>query len=126
MVITHDLIEKMVGHRTRIAQQAPERWHEGEEDRLAGYAALGESMDRWLSALLALAPRGWVVVAMVGLGIEVAGGASSEAVAVGAGGILLALSALSRLVSGLAQVADAMVAWSQVAPLFDAAARTRG
>ncbi len=126
MVITHDLIEKMVGHRTRIAQQAPERWHEGEEDRLAGYAALGENMDRWLSALLALAPRGWVVVALVGLGIEVAGGASSEDVAVGAGGILLALSALSRLVSGLAQVADAVVAWSQVAPLFDAAARTRG
>lgn len=123
MVITHDLIEKMVGHRTRLAQQAPERWHEGEEERLGGYAALARNMDRWLSALLALAPRGWVIVALAGLGIELAAGASSADVAVGAGGILLALSALTRLVNGLAQVADAAVAWSQVAPLFDAAAR---
>ena len=123
MVITHDLIEKMVGHRTRLAQQAPERWHEVEEERLGGYAALARNMDRWLSALLALAPRGWVIVALAGLGIELAAGASSADVAVGAGGILLALSALTRLVNGLAQVADAAVAWSQVAPLFDAAAR---
>lgn len=126
MVITHDLIEKMVGHRTRLAQQAAERWHEGEEERLAGYAGLARNMDRWLSALLALAPRGWVIVGLAGLGVEVAAGASSADVAVGAGGILLALSALTRLVNGLAQVADAAVAWSQVAPLFDAAARGAG
>ena len=124
MVITHDLIEKMVGHRTRLAQQAAERWHEGEEERLGSYAALARNMDRWLSALLALAPRGWVIVGLAGLGIELSAGASSADVAVGAGGILLALSALTRLVNGLAQVADAAVAWSQVAPLFDAAART--
>ena len=124
LAIAHDLIEKMVGHRTRLVQQAPERWHEGEEEQLATYANLGRDMDRRLTALLAVAPRGWMVVAVAGLGIRMAQGASSASVAVSAGGILLALIALIRLVTGLAQVADAFVAWAQVAPLFDAAARS--
>ena len=120
--ITHDLIEKMVGHRTRLVQQPPERWHDGEEGRLATYATLGRDMDRWLNGLLALAPRGWMVAAVAVLGLEISRGATPASVAVGAGGILLALSALTRLVSGLAQLADAAAAWSQVEPLFTAGA----
>lgn len=121
--LTHDLVEKMGGHRTRLVQQPPERWHEGEAERLAEYGRLGRAMDRGLTALLALAPRGWVVVALAVLSTEVARGATVGATAVGAGGILLALLALTRLVAGLAQLADAAVAWDQVKPLFDAAAR---
>jgi ATP-binding cassette subfamily B protein len=123
LTLAHDLIEKMVGHRTRLVQQPPEHWHDGDEERLSTYARLGRDMDRRLTALLAAAPRGWMVVAVIGLGVEMSGGASPSEVAVGAGGILLALSALTRLVNGLAQIADAAVAWSQVAPLYDAAAR---
>src|SRR5262249_27598320 len=29
--LTHDLVEKMNGHRTRIAQQPAELWHDGED-----------------------------------------------------------------------------------------------
>ena len=29
--MTHDLVEQMVGYRTRLAQQRPDRWHEGED-----------------------------------------------------------------------------------------------
>ena len=32
MPLTHDLVESMTGHRTRLAQQPPEEWH-GDEDR---------------------------------------------------------------------------------------------
>jgi ATP-binding cassette, subfamily B, bacterial len=41
LALTHDLVEKMVGHCTRLVQQAPESWHEGEADHLAMYARLG-------------------------------------------------------------------------------------
>lgn len=99
--VTHDLIEKMVGHRIRLVQQAPEQWHEGEEERLSAYARRGRDLDRRLSALLAFAPRGWMVVALGALGVEIARDASAASVAIGAGGILLALSALSRLVNGV-------------------------
>jgi ATP-binding cassette subfamily B protein len=123
LALTHDLVEKMVGHRTRLVQQAPESWHEGEADHLAAYGRLGDSMDRRLTALLALGPRGWMIVALGGLGVHLATGASPATVAAAVGGILLALAALSRLVLGLAHVADALVAWNQVRPLFEAAAR---
>jgi ATP-binding cassette subfamily B protein len=121
--LTHDLVEKMVGHRTRQVQEPPEHWHHGEEEQLGSYGRLGRDMDRRLCVLLALAPRGWVVVALAGLAVEVVGDGSAATIAVGAGGILLGLLALTRLVAGLAQLSDAIVAWGQVAPLFDAAAR---
>src|SRR5262249_54024549 len=35
--MTQDLVERMLGHRTRIAQEAPERWHAEEDRRLANY-----------------------------------------------------------------------------------------
>jgi ATP-binding cassette subfamily B protein len=123
LALTHDLVEKMVGHRTRQVQEPPERWHDGEDEQLSRYAWLGRDMDRRLWALLALAPRGWVVLGLAALAFEVTGDGSPTVIAVGAGGILLGLVALTRLVGGLAQVSDAVVAWAQVAPLFDAAAR---
>src|SRR2546429_9634948 len=80
-------------------------------------------MDRRLTAVVALSPGGWMIVALGGLGVHLATGASPATVAAAVGGILLALAALSRLVLGLAHVADALVAWDQVRPLFEAAAR---
>jgi hypothetical protein len=32
--LTHDLVERMVGHRTRLAQETPERWHDGEDQAM--------------------------------------------------------------------------------------------
>jgi ATP-binding cassette subfamily B protein len=40
LAISHDVIEKMVGHRTRLAQQRPADWHEGEDSSLAQYLEL--------------------------------------------------------------------------------------
>lgn len=44
--LTHDLVEKMTGQRTRQVQEPPERWHIGEDERLADYGRLGRDMDR--------------------------------------------------------------------------------
>src|SRR5579862_3894434 len=35
--MTHDLVENMAGHRTRLAQLPSERWHDGEDEALAKY-----------------------------------------------------------------------------------------
>jgi ATP-binding cassette subfamily B protein len=123
LAISHDLIEKMVGHRTRLAQQAPEQWHEGEDPALARYLELSRRMDRlaaWIEAL----PRGWLALGLVGLAPAfVSGRGSLVGLAVGLGGMLLAEGALMQLTGALAFLTNAAIAWTQVAPLFRAAAR---
>jgi ATP-binding cassette subfamily B protein len=122
--ITHDLVERMVGHRTRIAQELRERWHEGEDQALEHYLQRSLAMDRTGVLLTALVPGSWLVVGLLGLAPAFASGRASPAeLAVGLGGILLAYGALGKLVSGLRYFAGAAISWTQVAALFHAAAR---
>ena len=46
MDMTQDLVETMVGHRTRLAQQPREKWHESEDRMLDRYIERSQSMDR--------------------------------------------------------------------------------
>jgi ATP-binding cassette subfamily B protein len=57
--LTHDLVECMLGHRTRLAQEAPAHWHDGEDQALARYVELSRDLDRTAAWLLTLVPRGW-------------------------------------------------------------------
>lgn len=124
MDITNDLVERMVGHRTRLAQEPRDRWHEGEDRSLEHYAAVSKGMDRTAALLTALGPRGWLVVGILGLAPAfIRGGSSIVALAIGLGGMLLAYAALRRLTAGLSQLTDAAIAWKQVGPLFHAAAQ---
>ncbi|HEV2689042.1 MAG TPA: ABC transporter ATP-binding protein [Bryobacteraceae bacterium] len=122
--ITHDLVESMVGHRTRLAQLPPDRWHEGEDEALRRYLQASKPMDNATTALLALVPRGWLVLGLAGLVPNYIHGASSTAkIAIAIGGILLAYRALKRLASGAWQLAGAAVAWQRVSVLYQAATR---
>ena len=122
---THDQIEGKAGHRTRVVQQAPERWHENEDRALDRYLAESRALDRTTATLLVVAPRGWLVAGLIGLGpIMVAGHGTPATLAVGLGGIVLAYRALEKLVTGLSHLAGAAIAWERVAPLFRAAARS--
>ncbi len=124
LTMTHDLVERMVGHRTRLAQEAPERWHDGEDRALARYLGLSREMDRAALPLMVLAPRGWVILGFLALTPAfVSGSASSAAIAVGVGGVLSAYWALRKLAGGALHLASAVVAWRQVALLFQAATR---
>lgn len=124
LAMTHDLVERMVGHRTRLAQEARGRWHEGEDQALAGYAEASVALDRSAVALDGLVPRGWLVIGLAALAPAfVAGTVAPAALAVALGGILLAQRALEKLGLGLSHLAGAAIAWDQVAPLFAAAAR---
>jgi len=41
--MTNDLTERMVGHRTRLAQEARQKWHEGEDEELERYLELSRA-----------------------------------------------------------------------------------
>jgi ATP-binding cassette subfamily B protein len=119
--LTHALVERMVGHRTRLAQERPGRRDAQDDIAMRDYLDASSAMDRALVPATALMPRGWMLVGLLGLlpGF-VAGSASSGALAVALGGMLLANRALGGISGGLAALSRAAVAWSQVAELFRA------
>jgi ATP-binding cassette subfamily B protein len=81
-------------------------------------------MDDSTAALLAAVPRGWLVLALIGLAPAFVRGVESTAkIAVAVGGMLLAYRALKRLAAGAWQLAGAAVAWERVSILFRSAAR---
>lgn len=125
LTLTHDLVERMVGHRTRLAQEVRGRWHDGEDQALERYLPVAQTMDRWSVLMMGLTPRGWLVLALLGLAPDfIAGQASPVALAVSLGGILMAYRALHTLAASLVHLASAAIAWCQIAPLFHAATRS--
>ncbi|WP_394829658.1 ATP-binding cassette domain-containing protein [Pendulispora albinea] len=123
--MTNDLVEGMLGHRTRIAQEPPADWHQGEDRALAAHLEHLRGLDRlgaWITGWL---PRGWLVVGMASLmpALGSTAGVLPEKLAVGLGGVLLARAALMRLASGLTSLTGALSAWQHARPLFHAAAR---
>ncbi len=65
--MTHDLVESMAGHRTRLAQLPADRWHDGEDEALEKYLKSSKAMDQSTARLIALVPRGWLVLGLLGL-----------------------------------------------------------
>jgi ATP-binding cassette subfamily B protein len=121
--ISQDLVEKMIGHRTRVAQQSPDRWHDGEDQTLTTYLNDSQNVDR-AAITLAVLPRLWPVMALLGLAPAfLLDGGPIARVAVSLGGIVLAYRAMERLREGFSFLADAGIAWEQVASLFRTAER---
>ncbi len=124
MDLTQDLVESMVGHRTRLAQQRREDWHEGEDQALHRYLGVSREVDSKGAWLIAAVPRGWLLAGLACLAPAIVSGHnSSTATAVTLGGILLAYSAFRKLTGSFADVAAAWVACKRIAPLFQAAGR---
>ena len=122
--LTHDLVERMIGHRTRLVQERADRWHDGEDDELAHYTEASAEMDRGAAWLAAIGARGWLLLALAALTPAFLDGSATPAsLAIGIGGTLLAYRAFRRLSGGVWQVAEAWAAWQQVAPLFHAGGR---
>jgi ATP-binding cassette subfamily B protein len=116
----------MVGHRTRLAQENPQQWHTGEDEALTAYMTHSQHLDRATVRLTALIPRGWLAVGLLGLlPAFVSGTGNTTGLAIGLGGLLLAFQALHKLAPSLQHLAGAAIAWQQVKPLFEAAARPR-
>lgn len=122
--MTHDLVERMVGHRTCLAQEPAPRRNEQEDHTMDGYLNLAQTMDEAMVPVVGAMARGWLLVGLIGLTPAfVSGNASQLELAIGLGGMLLASRALTGVSGGLAALARAGIAWTQVAPLFHAAKR---
>jgi len=125
LAMTNDLVERMVGHRTRLAQQVRDHWHQGEDEALAQYYDLSKLMDKSNVRLTSLIPRSWLLLGLAGLVPAVLyGNAPTTSLAISVGGILIAYQAFGRLTSTLAQTAGAVIAWRQVGDLYHAASRS--
>jgi ATP-binding cassette subfamily B protein len=122
--MTNDLVERMVGHRTRLAQEEPAHWHDEEEAFLERYLHYSERMDRiniWIKAVIG---RGWMIVGLLGVFYTfIITPAASAALAISLGGILLASQSLNSFVTGFASFISVIITWRQVGPLFQAASR---
>lgn len=124
--MTNHLVEEMVGHRTRLAQEDPRHWHTDEDQELERYMKLSEAMDRTGMQINAVVSRGWILVGLSGVALSfIASPPNSASLAIGLGGVLLASQGLSKLSAGAQSLASLLNAWQQVGPLFEAAARPR-
>jgi ATP-binding cassette subfamily B protein len=122
--LTHDLVERMVGHRTRLAQEARVHWNDGEDQALERYLGVSRGLDRAGVALQVLVPRGWLIAGLLGLAPAfLAGSRSTVSLAVGVGGILLGFGAFRKLVEGLDRLTGAAIAWERIKLFWEAAAR---
>ena len=124
MGMTNDLVERMVGHRTRLAQEPRSSWHEIEDQGVEEYANTSQKLDTVSIAFNSLIPRGWFLIALVGLMPSfLSGSATQVGLIVSIGGILFAQGALQKMIQGASALIGVSIAWRQVGPLFHAASR---
>lgn len=124
LAMTHDLVERMVGHRTRLAQEPRSTWHTGEDELLDVSLARALRMDKAQAWLFSL-PRGWIFVGALGLvPVLLSAHASLVSMAIAIGGIWLGYGAFERISVGLGALAGTRIGWEQVAPLFHAGGRS--
>ena len=125
--LTHDLVEKMVGYRTRLAQEASEHWHREEDESLGRYLQQSQASDTTQTMLTVLLQRGWFVIGLLGLvPALISATASVGQIAVGVGGVIFIAQVLDwKFIPSFIGLIDAAVVWSQVTPIFHAASRPR-
>jgi ATP-binding cassette subfamily B protein len=125
LAMTHDLIERMVGHRTRLAQERAGRRDEQEDRSMKDYLNTSRSMDLAIAPVAGGMARGWMLLGLIGLAPAfVSGTATAAGLAIALGGMLLANRALAGISGGLAALSRAGLAWSQVSTLFHSARKT--
>ncbi|MGQ4806998.1 hypothetical protein NKDENANG_00336 [Candidatus Entotheonellaceae bacterium PAL068K] len=123
--MTNGLVERMVGHRTRLIQEHPEDWHTEEDQTLQNYLHITERLNRIETLVESLIPQGWPIVGLAGIAQPFVRSTSSPVeLALSIGGIIFAFQAFLNLTRKFSDLLDAMLAWEQVRPLLQAATRT--
>jgi len=122
--LTNELVEQMVGHRTRLVQEQRAHWHAREDEALRRYFDRLRQADEAGGRFKAIVVRGW---SGLGLGwlcvILVQSQPSASAIAISVGGILLAQQAFSTIILGSQSIVTAWLAWQEVKLLFQSAQR---
>ncbi len=122
--MTNELVENMVGHRTRLVQEDPLSWHEREDQLLNRYLKLSERVDAAGVQLQSFVGRGWLILGLTVVGLAfLSPGTSTQTLAIALGGVIFASQSLGHLTSGSQSLISLRIAWEQVGPLFKAAER---
>lgn len=124
--MANELVERMVGHRTRLAQEDRTRWHQAEDRSVAQYITLSHHLDRIANHIYATVPSGWLLIglgALVPTFLNQTG--TSATIAVSLGGVLLAFEGLTLLVTGVQSGTTMLVSCKHIAPFWQAAGRRR-
>lgn len=120
--LTTHLVEQMVGHRTRLAQEAPSRRHADEDRLLVRYLKASERRDASQLFLGNAIPQAWLLLGLAWLSYQALNQpTSATTLAVSVGGVLLAWRALGQLAQGASSLVRALVAWQEISPLAQAA-----
>ena len=119
LALTHDLVERMVGQRTLVAQQPSELWHRNEDRALALYSSRGRALDGAVAALTVVVPRGFLIGALLILAPRFGEAALRPgAFAASLGGLLFVTSALRRLAQAFPALGAAAIAWRNIGDLL--------
>lgn len=120
--LTHYLVEAMVGHRTRLAQERPDRREANEDSQLASYVDRSEAMDRATVRLGNGLSLGWSLAALAAFAPALAGATrpAPALLAISLGGIMLAQRGLGGIGGGLSSLSRAIFAWRRVSEVFRA------
>lgn len=120
--MTNGLVEKMVGHRTRLAQEDPQRRHEEEDAELEQYETLTHHFSR-MGSLLNAIPSSWLVAGIAGLVPTILSASSVELpkFALSLGGIMLAHQTFGMIQAGIQNAIMLLLSWDQVKPVYKAA-----
>ncbi|HEU4887915.1 MAG TPA: ATP-binding cassette domain-containing protein [Thermoanaerobaculia bacterium] len=123
IAMTHDMIEKIIGQRTRVAQQPPEEWHSDEDRQVREHLHKSLLMDRSEAMLIAMPPV-WTVIGVATLAPALVTGAiAAPQLVASVAGIVLATVSLGKLTNAAPALADAAIVWRQIASMFHAAER---
>jgi ATP-binding cassette subfamily B protein len=124
--ITHKLVERMTGHRTRLAQQSPVDWHTDEDTESIEYLKLSSKLDKGAAWLTSVMPIGYLIVSFAALTPAfLSATIPVQQLAISLGGILFSYAALQRLAFGLTRLGSAWISWLMVKPMFEAAGKMR-
>ncbi|RLE24962.1 MAG: ABC transporter ATP-binding protein [Acidobacteria bacterium] len=119
--LTHDHTERMIGHRTRLVQEDPKRWHEGEDHLLDEYMRASSGVDS-IGVYVGQVALIWRIIGIAALAsMYTATQGTIGGLAVSLGGVILGGRALQRLANGVGALAIAGVAWKRAKPIFHAA-----
>ena len=119
--MTHTLIERMVGHRTRLVQEPRVHWHDNEDQEMAGYMQVSQEMDASAAVLISCLPRLWLMVALLAMAPAwVSSSTSVTDLAVALGGMLLTYQGLDGLTKGVTYLIGAIISWAYITPFLHA------
>jgi ATP-binding cassette subfamily B protein len=120
-VMTNNMIERMLGYRTRIVQENLKHWHDDEDTELNDYHTLSKKLDRINLILNPVMSRSWLIFSLLCLYLFPP--ESHQKMFIAIGGVLIVYQGFKNLFYGISTFIIFLCAWKQVKPLFQAASR---